>query len=79
VAYDVNLTDEPMMDEIMEALADGDRDIVGDADNITSVEKNRIEVRHEGSDGEVVVQHVPDFAWRLGDGGDEEMMGDEEL
>lgn len=70
--------EQPTMDEIVEALAEGDRDIVDDADEIDSVKQNSIEVRHEGSDGEVVVQHVPDFAWRLGDE-EEKMMGDEEL
>jgi hypothetical protein len=67
------------MDEIVEALAEGERDIVDDADEIDSVKQNSIEVRHEGSDGEVVVQHVPDFAWRLGDDDEEEMMSDEGL
>lgn len=66
------------MDEIVEALAEGERDIVDDADEIESVEKSRIEVRHEGSDGKVVVQHVPSVAWRLGDD-EEEMVSDEEL
>jgi|AntRauTorcE11898_2_1112593.scaffolds.fasta_scaffold16060_4 hypothetical protein len=70
--------EKPSMDEIVEGLQTGDRNIVAEAEEIYETNHNNVEVRHAAADGEVVVQLSAEFAWEL-DGEDRDtILPDEE-
>lgn len=60
----------PTKKEIREKIYHGNRDILGEADEIESVAGDRIEVFHEARDGEVIIQLEPEYVWLLDEDGE---------